>query len=135
MSAFQEWTLPQLRESYDWRIIFGKESYGASDSCRNPHNPLTRQPAGRSYGLDDIEDVIAVRDGENDGEEWLGLFKMKDGRFLYVFAGCDYTGWDCQSDGGSEWTSTLAEAIAAMPEKSRTRLGLAPALSSSQGAP
>jgi hypothetical protein len=30
-------------------------------------------------------------------EEIVGVFRLKDGRFLYVSGGCDTTGWDCQS--------------------------------------
>lgn len=51
--------------------------------------------------MDDIETVIGYDDGENDGAEWIGFFKLKDGRFAFVSAGCDYTGWGCQEGGHS----------------------------------
>lgn len=45
----------------------------------------------------DVFKVHAIHEGENDGESWQWVFSIKDGRLIYLQAGCDYTGWDCQS--------------------------------------
>jgi len=37
--------------------------------------------------------VIAIEDGCNDEEDWIGCFELDDGQFLGIRAGCDYTGW------------------------------------------
>lgn len=46
------------------------------------------------FTFDDVEQVLMHADGENDGPEWLVALRLKDGRFVFVEAGCDYTGWD-----------------------------------------
>ncbi len=63
-----------------------------SDLCscleNNPQN---------GFNIDDIEQVLAVYEGENDGDNWHWVLELTDGRFVYLWGGCDYTGWDCQS--------------------------------------
>ena len=41
----------------------------------------------------DIMWFIGTIEGENDEENWEAAFILKDGRFVYMEAGCDYTGW------------------------------------------
>ena len=50
------------------------------------------------FSAPDIERVLAVWEGENDGDSWRWIVLLKDGTFYYMLGGCDYTGWDCQSD-------------------------------------
>ncbi len=50
-------------------------------------------------GWDDISKVISSSDGCNDGPNWIALFQLHDERYLFLSAGCDYTGWDCQASG------------------------------------
>lgn len=50
-------------------------------------------------GWGEIDTVIASDDGCNDGPNWIALFQLHDGRYLFLSAGCDYTGWDCQAGG------------------------------------
>lgn len=66
-------------DNRDWNEVFGFAPEG-----------ITRE---------DVSRIIAIRDGENDGPSWLGLFQLNDGRFLYLHAGCCYTGWECNSSG------------------------------------
>ena len=68
-----------------------------------------------TFHLSDISRVIGYDDGENDGPNWIGLFELKDGRFAFVTAGCDYTGWGCQ-----EW----GHAIVGPDEETMMRLAL-----------
>ena len=56
----------------------------------------------KEFTADDIESVLAVREGERDGAEWVWVLKLKDKRFALLWGGCDYTGWDCQSSADSE---------------------------------
>ncbi len=42
---------------------------------------------------DDVDRVFWEEEGENDGPEWAALCRLKDGRWGFVHAGCDYTGW------------------------------------------
>lgn len=46
-----------------------------------------------SFTVEDVEEVLGSVEGENDGPDWVAVFKLKDGRFAVLRAGCDYTGW------------------------------------------
>lgn len=48
--------------------------------------------------LGDIDVIVAEVCGENDGVDWYWILQMKDNTFSWARGGCDYTGWDCQSD-------------------------------------
>jgi hypothetical protein len=50
---------------------------------------------------------------------------MKDGNFLAVRAGCDYTGWDCQAGGSSNVARSEADIIRfGLSDNERARLNL-----------
>lgn len=49
------------------------------------------------YNADDIAEVLAVWEGENEGDDWRWILRLNDGRFVFLQGGCDFTGWDCQS--------------------------------------
>lgn len=51
----------------------------------------------RGITVSKIKNVIAVWEGENDGDDWRWILLMDDGRYVFLQGGCDYTGWDCQS--------------------------------------
>lgn len=82
-----------------------------------------RQETGIDYDLDacleynpqpfnilDIERVLAVWSGENDGDDWRWIILLRDGRYVFLQGGCDYTGWDCQSWATSEFAETAEQA-------------------------
>lgn len=64
----------------------------------------------QSFTVDDIEVVLAVWEGENDGDDWRWILQLKDGRFVFLQGGCDYTGWDCQSSAVSIFADTAIDA-------------------------
>ncbi|MDD5455037.1 MAG: hypothetical protein PHW62_06045 [Candidatus Ratteibacteria bacterium] len=43
---------------------------------------------------EDVEKVIKKCEGEHDGNDWIGIFQLKNGKIAGLSAGCDYTGWD-----------------------------------------
>ena len=45
----------------------------------------------------DLQEILLEITGENDGEDWHWIVKSETG-FAYIHGGCDYTGWDCQSN-------------------------------------
>ena len=51
-------------------------------------------PGDAWFTREDVVEVLAIDDGENDEADWVGMFALADGRYAYVEAGCDYTGWD-----------------------------------------
>ena|SRR3990167_4569033 len=64
----------------------------------------------KGFGVDDIQQVLGVWEGEHDGDDWRWILSLKDGRFVFLQGGCDYTGWDCQSWAKSNFTTTALEA-------------------------
>ena len=96
-------TVQELLDNYDWCEAF----------------------AYAKFDIEDIDQIIALDEGYNDGESWVGVFKLKDGNYGYVDAWCDYTGWDCRSGGDSAIASTLEELQRFHLTKNiRTRLGM-----------
>jgi hypothetical protein len=95
-------TIEAMRDDYDWQEAFA-------------YSPVP---------MDDVAETIVSVDGENDGPEWLGVFRLRDGRFLFLTAGCDYTGWDCQAGGSGEVRDDLDTLIwNDIGENDRERLG------------
>lgn len=70
---------------------------------------------GDIYSLEDIANIHAEVTGHNDEDNWYWIIELKDGRFVLTSAGCDYTGWDCQSWGSSEIASTADDAAKLAP--------------------
>ena len=86
-------TREELLKDYDWEEVFGEGTGGNCDRTTEPCVPgseVDLTPPKRS----DVSLVIAAVNGENDGANWAGLFRLSDGRFLVASGGCDYTGWD-----------------------------------------
>jgi hypothetical protein len=65
---------------------------------------------GQEYAVTDIEKVLAVHTGQNDGDDWRWVMLLKDGRYVFLMGGCDYTGWDCQSWATSAFADTPEDA-------------------------
>lgn len=97
---------------YDWEHVFQccgavEVSYMVGNEPEYStayNNPAVSAAAGSNASADpfqrvDVAEVIATADGANDEAAWLGVFRLKDGRFAFLSASCDYTGWDCQSGG------------------------------------
>ena len=103
MSDTFEIDLPEEIRGYDWKEAF-------------EFAPFNRE---------DVAEVIAVAEGQNDADNWVGVFKLKDGRFGYLTAWCDYTGWGCLDGGHGDTRATLADVIIELCEEDdRKRLGL-----------
>jgi hypothetical protein len=62
------------------------------------------------FDVYDIKEVLAVWEGENDGDDWRWVLQLKDDRFVFLQGGCDFTGWDCQSWAISQFEETANQA-------------------------
>lgn len=62
------------------------------------------------FDLAAIEQVLAVREGERDGEFWYWVLRLRDGRYAALSGWCDYTGWDCRSGAESSLHATALGA-------------------------
>lgn len=102
-------TPAELAEDYNWCAAFAY--------ARRSGNPITREV--KDFAIEDVVEVLACADGENEGPDWVGLF-------AFLKAGCDYTGWDCQAGGAGEWTTDRDSLVACIPDEDRERLGLTP---------
>lgn len=103
------------REDYDWKEAFeyAKTIRTATGCSKDP------------FAMHDVAEVIAADPGENDGPSWMMAGRLSDGRFFFLDAGCDYTGWDCQAGGDAQVADTLPNLIRfGMTEDARVRLKL-----------
>jgi hypothetical protein len=102
-SSEESQDLSKFVEDYNWREAFNFSTHG---------------------GITDVMRIVAMDDGENDGPNWIGVFEMKNGTFVFLSAGCDYTGWDCRAGGRSEVYKTEKAAIQGLGDDERYRLKL-----------
>jgi hypothetical protein len=116
-------------EGYDWGCAFEYAggpaeygSYGSADLRRaNPVGNVSLDPFGR----EDVVKIAGIVEGMNDEAPWECLGKLKDGRWFFLSAGCDYTGWDCQAGGSATVARTKAELIKfGLTDSEKTRLGV-----------
>lgn len=123
-------------DDYDWEQVFAlageaetrhrdESTFYANATSISPAPPQEKISLA-AFGRPDVADIVWIEDGDNDGPDWLIGGTLKDGRWFFIAAGCDYTGWDCQS-GGNAYVGSSREAIErfAMGESDRERLGVA----------
>lgn len=119
--------LSEFREHWDWKEVLG---YAGKDGTQQGGQPAPgavgeSPPSTEPFGMDDVEEVLAADEGENDGPSWMVALRLKDGRFAYIEAGCDYTGWDCQAGGSASVASSLEQLVRfGLTDEARKRLGL-----------
>ena len=82
-------------DSFDWKSAFSY-ACGESDYCGTgvpgavgPGIPVTAEPFTR----ESVVEIVALSEGENYSTDWIGVFRLADGRYACLEAGCDYTGW------------------------------------------
>lgn len=96
---------PLALDGWDWIKAFecaGPTEYewGADNTPDlRRANPQDTTTSLAPFQRKDVALVHAFAEGEPDEASWLCLGKLNDGRWFLLRAGCDYTGWDCQSDG------------------------------------
>lgn len=97
--------LRKLDEDGDWGEAFAVcEKPSGADPTREDYN-------FSSVRLEAVKHVFAMRTGENDGQDWLVAGTLEDGRYFFVSAGCDYTGWQCRSGGQATVATSLEELV------------------------
>lgn len=116
-------------QDYNWREAFGYVGEPDTEARGHTVHALSRA-AGATCSInpitcDDVAEIIAASAGERDEHSWIGVFRIRDGRYLFVSAWCDYTGWDCQA-GGSGWVADDFEGLCqfAIDDDSAERLGI-----------
>lgn len=120
----KEIDLPELLTDYDWSEVFGEGPGVIFDGTIQVVPPGANvAPSGVSRAM--VAEVIASVNGENGGEQWVGLFRLDDGRFLVAEGGCNYTGWDCRSGNSLCVAGSLADAVKyGLNPEQQARLGI-----------
>lgn len=120
----KEITLDDLINDSNWAEVFADKNSGNVDKSTEPLPPdsdVNTLPASRG----DVTEIVAAVNGDNDGPDWVGVFLLKDGRYLVASGGCDYTGWDCYANNNLAVAKTLQEAIRfGLSDGERKRLDL-----------
>lgn len=86
-------TVEELLSSYDWENVFAEEGCGGQGNVSSDLHSVDGTSI-ECVTRQDVAEVLASRDGENDVESWVGVFRLNDGRYLFASGWCDYTGWD-----------------------------------------
>lgn len=77
-------------ENTSWDSAFGPDGATAdSPQATVPGDRVSLDP----ILLEDVIKIKHIREGENDGDPWLLVGEVKDGRWFFLSAWCDYTGW------------------------------------------
>jgi hypothetical protein len=71
-----------------------QEGYGSKHVEKDIRPARETDVALDAFDRRDVKRLLAHAVGENDGPDWLALMELWDGRYAYLHAGCDYTGWD-----------------------------------------
>lgn len=120
----QAFTPAVLLKDYDWCHVFACANDGRYRSeytragewdvepnlSSKPSLVLDAKCSAETFWCEDVAAIFDSRPGEHDGAHWLIAGVLNDGRFFFIEAGCDYTGWGCQSS-GSAWVSDSLRAL------------------------
>lgn len=101
----------QELESYDWQEAF---RFGGNVSAALIGNDISTS----GFNVGDVQRIVWMDEGQNDGDPWLALGELKDGRWFFLSAWCDYTGWDCQAGGSASVAKTFDDILAFGPNPS-----------------
>ena len=88
-----EATLDEIKGEYgDWKYVLAYASDPTPVGMAG--QTLERSKVSESgFTASDIAEVIASVNGANDEAAWEAVLRLTDGRFAFVSASCDYTGW------------------------------------------
>lgn len=105
-------------DDYDWASAF---EYATSPAAVPPGASVARD----GFDREDVADIAWIENGENDDADWIIGGTLKDGRWFFLAAGCDYTGWGCQ-EWGNSYVAESREDIErfGMGDGERDRLGI-----------
>lgn len=71
-------------DTYDWGEVF---------KYANPEPVMDEEIDCSSFTREDVAEILYQDDGYNDGESWIMVGRLKDKRYFFISAWCDYTGW------------------------------------------
>lgn len=71
---------------FDWEQVFKYAE--PNDDISKLYQDL------KKFTREDVVEILGSDYGSNDGPDWVIAGKLADGRYFFLSAGCDYTGWD-----------------------------------------
>lgn len=97
--AFNQWRCAMLEELEYWGTMFYYAGETENSSWQDGDPCVERVVGDEVTSIDfftreDVEKIFHSDEGENDEASWIMVGKLKDGRYFFLEAGCDYTGWD-----------------------------------------
>jgi len=78
-------------DTYDWENAF---EFAAKPEVEPPGATFLDYFPDAIFTRECVKEIVAIEEGENDGDYWIAIFELVSGLFLVLEAGCDYTGWD-----------------------------------------
>ena len=87
-----------FEDNDDWREVFAFSGSGG----KNPANVqvvLGANCSDNHFTQKDIKSVFAYEEGKKNCDAWLICGQLLDGRYFFIEAWCDYTGWGCIARG------------------------------------
>jgi hypothetical protein len=114
-------------DGYDWQNAFGYAGGANNNGITASIDPAfpTSKVDLSTFDRDDVVEIAYIDEGVRDECPWLIIGKLRDGRWFYIEAGCDYTGWDCQTSGKSLVADSKKTILTYGPGKrERKRFGL-----------
>jgi hypothetical protein len=117
-------------EAPEWAAAF---RFAAEPSLACPHvtgHPIAGKSCERAvplegFGRADVAETFALCAGEPHRREWLGVFRLHDGRFACLRAWCCGRGFDCHADGRAHVARSLADLVRyGLTEAEARRAGL-----------
>jgi hypothetical protein len=82
--------------TYDWHQAFEYASV-TGEACGEDGPQAVVGDEGvdlAPFDHTNVAEIIGSRQGCNDEESWRCAGRLNDGRWFYLDAWCDYTGWD-----------------------------------------
>ena len=114
-------------DEYGWREAFGfagEQDTFADQVVIEPCNPTGRYDLS-PFTREDVTSICKMDEGDNDGPDWIIYGQLKDGRWFFLSAGCDYTGWDCRGWGNAEIGASQEEIERfSLSDEERKRFGI-----------
>lgn len=86
---------PAILINGNWEHVFAYagEPNGCDGSAKVHAVPPGSMVPTTKFSRWDVAEVKATSEGENDVQNWLVYGRLHDGRWFFLTAGCDYTGW------------------------------------------
>lgn len=100
-------------DTYNWAEVFAFAGEH-TENCNHikvVDTPPTSTASNATFKREDVKEIFLLIEGQNDENSWAGVFELHDGRYVWIHAGCCYTGWDVQAGGSAVGCTSLVEVV------------------------